>query len=109
MLEERFNKNFTLMFDSQNSVIPKATIDGRKILIKSIDLQWHTDDDRYQGYRNYVKISFYFEDEINKMPSNDNSLYDETGKPRQNNVIIRECLYDTETGEWSYPNNEINY
>lgn len=107
MLEERFNKNFTLMFDSQKGVVPVATIDGRKILIKSIDLQWHTDDDRYQGNRNYIKISFFFEDEIKKMPDNGNSLYDENGNPRQTNITIRECLYDTENNEWIFPNNEI--
>ncbi len=107
MLEERFNKNFTLVFDSQKGVVPTATIDGRKILINSVDLQWYTDTDRYQGHRNYVKIGFYFEDEIKKMPGDNNSLYDETGNPRH--VTIRECLYDTETGEWTYPNNEINY
>ena len=76
MLEERFNKNFTLMFDTKKSVIPVGTIDGRKILIKSVDLQWHTDDDKYQGNGNYVKISFYFEDDLDKMPNDDdNSLY----------------------------------
>ena len=107
MHEERFDKNFTLMFDSQKGVVPKATIDGRNILINSVDLQWHTDTDRYQGDRNYVKISFYFEDELKKMPGNGNSLYDEVGNPRQNNITIRECLFDTETGEWSYPKNEI--
>ena len=107
MLEERFNKNFTLVFDSQKGVVPKATIDGRKILIKSIDLQWHTDDDRYQGNRNYIKISFYFEDEIKKMPSNDNSLYDENGNPRQNDVTIRECLFDTSSNEWVFPKDMV--
>ena len=108
MLEERFNKNFTLLFDSQRGVVPTATIDGRKILIKSIDLQWHTDDDKYQGNRNYVKISFYFEDDLDKMPNDDNnSLYDEVGNPRQNNITIRECLYETDTGEWIFPKNEI--
>ena len=108
MLEERFNKNFTLMFDTKKSVIPVGTIDGRKILIKAVDLQWHTDDDKYQGNRNYVKISFYFEDDLDKMPNDDNnSLYDEVGNPRQNNITIRECLYETDTGEWICPKNEI--
>lgn len=107
MLEERFNKNFTLMFDSQKGVVPTATIDGRKILINSVDLQWHTDDDKYQGNRNYIKISFYFKDDLNKMPSDDNSLFDEVGNPRKTNITIRECLYDTDTGEWIFPNNEI--
>ena len=108
MLEERFNKNFTLLFDSQRGVVPTATIDGRKILIKSIDLQWHTDDDKYQGNRNYVKISFYFEDDLDKMPNDNNdSLYDEVGNPRQNNITIREWLYETDTGEWIFPKNEI--
>lgn len=107
MLEERFNKNFTLMFDSQKSVIPKATIDGKKIIIKSVDLQWHADDDRYQGNRNYVKISFYFEDDLKNMPSNDNSLYDEVENQRQTNITIRQCLYDTDNDEWIYPKDII--
>lgn len=107
MLEERFNKNFTLLFDSQRGVTPVATIDGRKILIKSIDLQWFTDDERYQGHRNYVKMSFYFEDELEKASNGDESFYDESGRPRQNNVTIRECLYDTDTNEWTYPKNII--
>ena len=107
MLEERFNKNFTLMFDSQKGVVPTATIDGRKILIKSIDLQWHTDDDKYQGNRNYIKMSFYFEDDLNKMPNDDNGLYDEVGNPRQTNITIRECLFDTDNGSWIFPKNEI--
>lgn len=105
MLEERFNKNFTLMFDSQKGVIPVATIDGRKILINSIDLQWHTDDDRYQGDRNYVKISFYFEDDLKKLSSGDGTLLDESGAPRKNNVTIRQCLYEPETGKWYFPRN----
>lgn len=107
MLEERFNKNFTLMFDSQKGVVPTATIDGRKILINSIDLQWFTDTDRYQGNRNYIKIKFYFEDDLKNASIGDESFYDETGKPRQNNITIRECLYDTDTNEWIFPNNEI--
>ena len=107
MLEERFDKNFTLIFDSQKGVVPDATVDGRKILIDSIDLQWHTDDDRYQGNRNYVKISFYFEDDLKKLSSGDRTLLDETGKPRKNNITIRQCIYDTDTNEWTFPNNEI--
>lgn len=107
MLEERFNKNFTLMFDSQKGVVPKATIDGKKIVIKSVDLQWHADDDRYQGNRNYVKISFYFEDDLKNMPSNDNSLYDEVENQRQTNITIRQCLYDTDNDEWIYPKDII--
>lgn len=106
MLEERFNKNFTLMFDSK-SVVPTATIDGRKILIKSVDLQWYADDDRYQGNRNYIKISFYFEDDLKKEPGDNESFYDENGTPRQNNITIRECLFDTETGGWVYPRNNV--
>lgn len=107
MLEERFNKNFTLLFDSQKGVVPTATIDGRKILINSVDLQWHTDTDRYMGHKNYIKIGFYFEDELKKVSDADDSFWDETGKPKQTKITIRECLYDTDTGEWSYPRNEI--
>lgn len=107
MLEARFNKNFTLMFDSQKGVVPTATFDGRKILISSIDLQWFTDTDRYQGNRNYVKFKFYFEDDLKKASDGDGSLLDETGQPRQTSVTIRECLFDTENGDWSYPQNEI--
>ena len=107
MLEERFDKNFTLTIDSQKGVIPKATIDGRNILIKSIDLQWYTDDDKYQGDRNYIKISFYFEDDLKKMPNDDNELYDEFGNPRQTDITIRQCLYDTENNEWTFPRNII--
>lgn len=107
MLEARFNKNFTLMFDSQKGVVPTATIDGRKILISSIDLQWFTDTDRYQGNRNYIKFKFYFEDDLKEVSSGDGSLLDETGQPRQVSVTIRECLYDTETGEFTFPKNEI--
>lgn len=107
MLEARFNKNFTLTFDSQKGVVPVATLDGRKILIHSIDLQWFTDTDKYQGNKNYVKFKFYFEDDLKKASSGDGNFLDETGQPRQTNVTIRECLYDTETGEWSYPQNEI--
>lgn len=107
MLEERFDKNFTLVFDSQKGVVPTATIDGRKILINSIDLQWYTDDDKYQGNRNYIKISFYFEDDLKNASSGDGTLLDENGKPRMANVTIRECLFDTETNEWFYPTNEI--
>lgn len=107
MLEERFNKNFTLMLDSQRGVVPIATIDGKKILVNSIDLQWHTDDDRYQGHRNYVKISFYFEDDLKKTSNDDENLYDESGKIRQNKITIRQCLYDTDTGDWIFPHNEV--
>ena len=107
MLEERFSKNFTLLFDSQRGVTPVATVDGRKVLINSVDLQWHTDDDRYQGYKNYVKISFYYEDDLKKASNGDESFLDENGNPRLNNVTIRECLFDPETNEWSYPTNEI--
>lgn len=107
MLEERFNKNFTLLFDSQKGVVPVATVDGRKILINSVDLQWHTDTDRYMGHKNYIKISFYFEDDLKKASSGDGSFLDETGKPRLNNVTIRECIYDPETNEWTFPHNEI--
>ena len=107
MLEERFNKNFTLTFDSQKGVVPTATIDGKKILISSVDLQWHTDDDKYQGNRNYVKFKFYFEDDLKEVSSGDGSLLDEAGKPRQASVTIRECIFDTETGAWTFPKNEI--
>lgn len=107
MLEERFNKNFTLMFDSQKGVVPKATIDGRKIIIKSVDLQWHADDDRYQGNRNCVKISFYFEDDLKKEPGDNESFYDENEILRQTNITIRQCLYETDTGEWIYPKDII--
>lgn len=95
------------MFDSQKGVVPIATIDGRKILINSIDLQWHTDDDRYQGNRNYIKISFYYEDELNKLSSGDGTLLDEAGQPRLTNVTIRECLFDTDSNQWYFPRNEI--
>ena len=107
MLEARFNKNFTLMFDSQRGVIPTATIDGKKILINSIDLQWYTDTDRYQGNRNYIKFKFYFEDDLKEASSGDGSLLDETGRPRQTSVTIRECLFETDTNEWIFPKNEI--
>ena len=107
MLEARFNKNFTLMFDSQKGVVPTATLDGRKILISSIDLQWFTDTDRYQGNRNYVKFKFYFEDDLKKASDGDDSLLDEAGKPRQTSVTIRECLYDTDTNKWFFPKNTI--
>lgn len=107
MLEERFDKNFTLLFDSQKGVVPIATIDGRKILINSIDLQWHTDTDRYQGNRNYVKISFYYEDDLKKISSGDGTLLDDDGAPRKNDITIRQCLYDTDSGEWTFPRNEI--
>ena len=106
MLEARFNKNFTLTFDSQKGVVPVATLDGRKILISSIDLQWYTDTDRYQGNRNYVKFKFYFEDDLKKTPDDD-SFFDENGQLRQTSVTIRECLYDTEAGTWTFPQNEI--
>lgn len=107
MLEERFNKNFTLLFDSQRGVVPVATIDGRKILINSVDLQWYTDDDRYRGYKNYVKISFYYEDDLKKLSSGDGTLLDDDGAPRKNDITIRQCLYDTDSGEWTFPRNEI--
>lgn len=103
MLEERFNKNFTLLFDSQKGVVPIATIDGRKILINSVDLQWHTDTDRYMGHKNYIKIGFYFEDELEKASNGDESFYDASGRPRQNNVTIRQCLFDTSSNEWFFP------
>ena len=106
MLEERFNKNFTLLFDSQRDVAPTATIDGKKILIKSIDLQWRADDDRYQGCRNYIKIRFVFADDLDKM-SSDDSGFDEDENQRQMTVTIREGIFDTETGEFIQPNNEI--
>ena len=107
MLEARFNKNFTLMFDSQKGVVPVATIDGRKILINSVDLQWHTDTDRYQGNRNYIKISFYFEDELKRLSSGDGTLLDESGAPRKNDITIRQCIYDSDSGEWTCPSNEV--
>lgn len=107
MLEERYNKNFILLFDSQKGVVPFATIDGRKILINSVDLQWHTDTDRYQGNRNYIKISFYFEDELKRLSSGDGTLLDESGAPRKNDITIRQCIYDTDSGEWTFPKNVI--
>lgn len=107
MLEARFNKNFTLMFDSQKGVVPVATLDGRKILIHSVDLQWHTDTDRYQGNRNYVKLQFYFEDDLKKASDGDEFFLDDNGQPRQTSVTIRECLYDTDTGTWTFPQNEV--
>lgn len=106
MLEERFDKNFTLMFNTKKSVIPAGTIDGRKILIKAVDLQWKADDDRYQGCRNYIKIRFVFADDLDKM-SSDDSGFDEDENQRQMTVTIREGIFDTETGEFTYPNNEI--
>lgn len=102
MLEERFDQNFTLAFDSQKGVEPVATLDGRKIVIQSVDLQWRADDDRYQGNRNYLKFNFYFEDEVAKEFSGD-----EDEQARKQSVTIRECLYDTETGSWTFPQNEI--
>lgn len=107
MLEARFNKNFTLTFDSQKGVVPVATLDGRKILIHSIDLQWHTDSDRYMGNKNYIKFNFYYEDDLQKISGGDGSLLDEDGQPRQASVTIRECLYDTDEGTWTFPQNEI--
>ena len=103
MLETRFSENFTLLFDSQRGVVPVATIDGRKILINSVDLQWRTDDDRYQGYKNYVKISFYYEDDLKKASNGDESFLDETGKPEKTNITIRECLFDTDSNQWYLP------
>lgn len=102
MLEERFDQNFTLAFDSQKGVEPVATLDGRRIIIQSVDLQWHADDDRYQGNKNYIKFTFYFSDEVAKEFSED-----EDEQARKQSITIRECLLDTETGEWTFPQNEI--
>lgn len=93
MLEERFDQNFTLSFDSQKGVEPVATLDGRKIVVQSVDLQWRTDDDRYQGCKNYIRLKYCFKDEINSK--------------KQAEITIRECLFEPENEEWFFPKNEV--